>query len=69
VDQRRVSPLSNIIDPTSDRPAYRQIADQLRAGIVGGRLSAGEQLPSERTLMETYRAARIEPVVTQAKAS
>jgi GntR family transcriptional regulator len=58
VDQRRVSPLSNIIDPTSDRPAYRQIADQLRAGIVGGRLSAGEQLPSERTLMETYGAAR-----------
>jgi len=58
VDQRRVSLLSNIIDPTSDRPAYRQIADHLRAAIVGGRLDPGAQLPSERALMETYRAAR-----------
>jgi GntR family transcriptional regulator len=50
--------LSNVIDPTSDRPAYRQIADHLRGAIVGGRLGAGEQLPSERALMETYGAAR-----------
>src|SRR5215211_1757793 len=58
VDQRRVPSLSSIIDPTSDRPAYRQIADQLRAVIVGGRLEPGAQLPSERALMDTYRAAR-----------
>jgi GntR family transcriptional regulator len=58
VDQRRVPSLSSIIDPTSDRPAYRQIADQLRAAIVGGRLEPGAQLPSERALMDTYRAAR-----------
>jgi GntR family transcriptional regulator len=58
VDQRRVPSLSSIIDPTSDRPAYRQIADHLRAAILGGRLAAGDQLPSERALMSTYGAAR-----------
>jgi GntR family transcriptional regulator len=46
------------IDPTSDRPAYRQIADRLRAAILSGQLGAGAQLPSERALMDTYRAAR-----------
>jgi len=46
------------IDPTSDRAAYRQIADHLRAEIVEGRLEEGAQLPSERDLIETYGAAR-----------
>jgi GntR family transcriptional regulator len=50
--------VSSGIDPTSDRPAYRQIADHLRAAILGGQLDAGAQLPSERALMDTYRAAR-----------
>jgi len=46
------------IDPTSDRPAYRQIADQLRAAIESGELGPGEQLPSERGLMDECRTAR-----------
>jgi GntR family transcriptional regulator len=46
------------IDPTSDRPTYRQIADQLRAAIESGRIGPGEQLPSERVLMEESRSAR-----------
>jgi GntR family transcriptional regulator len=46
------------IDPTSDRAAYLQIADQLRAAILDGQLAPGVQLPSERELMDTYRAAR-----------
>jgi GntR family transcriptional regulator len=50
--------VSSVIDPTSDRPAYRQIADHLRAAILGGELGAGARLPSERALMETYEAAR-----------
>ena len=50
--------MSSGIDPTSDRPAYLQIADQLRAAINAGELAAGVQLPSERELMDTYRAAR-----------
>lgn len=46
------------IDPTSDRAAYRQIADDLREAILGGELAAGSKLPSERLLMATYRTAR-----------
>lgn len=46
------------LDPTSDRPAYRQIADRLRGAILRGELPPGEQLPSERALMEQYEAAR-----------
>lgn len=42
----------------SDRPAYRQIADHLREGIGRGEYSPGGQLPSERSLMDTYGAAR-----------
>jgi GntR family transcriptional regulator len=50
--------VSKVIDPTSDRPAYLQIADHLRAAIVGGELGPGVQLPSERELMDAYGAAR-----------
>jgi GntR family transcriptional regulator len=46
------------VDPTSDRAVYRQIADRLRAAINNGELAPGEQLPSERDLMEAYGAAR-----------
>lgn len=46
------------LDPMSDRPAYRQIADRLRDGIARGEFSAGGRLPSERELCETYSAAR-----------
>jgi len=50
--------MQRVIDPTSDRPAYLQIADHLRAAIVKGELEAGAQLPSERELMASYGAAR-----------
>lgn len=50
--------MSSVIDPISDRPAYRQIADHLRAAILSGELGAGAQLPSERALMDSYKAAR-----------
>jgi GntR family transcriptional regulator len=46
------------IDPSSDRPAYKQIADHLRDLITQGELAPGESLPSERALMEAYGAAR-----------
>jgi GntR family transcriptional regulator len=42
----------------SDRPAYRQLADQLRAAIESGEIGPGEQLPSERTLMDESGTAR-----------
>jgi GntR family transcriptional regulator len=50
--------LAQSIDPTSDRPAYKQIADHLRDLIVRGELAPGESLPSERVLMDSYGAAR-----------
>ncbi len=46
------------IDRHSDRAAYRQIADQLRASILNGVLGPGEKLPSERELAATYGVDR-----------
>src|SRR6266516_5938986 len=40
------------VDPMDPRPAYAQIADQLRDAIMGGELADGAQLPSERELIE-----------------
>ncbi len=47
------------IDPTSDRPVYRQIADQLRTAIREGRYAEGDLLPSETALAETYGVSRM----------
>ncbi|WP_131765077.1 GntR family transcriptional regulator [Candidatus Protofrankia californiensis] len=47
------------IDRTSDRPAYQQIADELREKIVTGILPEKAKLPSERELSEEYEAARV----------
>ncbi|HLI42494.1 MAG TPA: winged helix-turn-helix domain-containing protein [Streptosporangiaceae bacterium] len=38
----------------SGRPAYLQVADDLRAGILKGRYKPGSQLPSYGALMEHY---------------
>lgn len=46
------------------RPAYATIADDLRAQILDGALSSGDQLPSEPDLMTDYGVSRI--VVRQA---
>jgi hypothetical protein len=46
------------VDPTSDRPVYRQIADQLRAAIEAGELGPWDRLPSESELMRRYRVAQ-----------
>ena len=50
--------LSQAIDPASDRAVYRQIADHLRAAIGQGRLSEGDQLPSEAQLVTHYGVTR-----------
>ena len=62
--------LPDSIDPASDRPAYKQIADRLRDLITGGELAPGDGLPSERELMERYGAARgtVRQAVNQLKA-
>jgi GntR family transcriptional regulator len=42
------------VDPTSDRPVYKQIADILRDAVVTGELAPGDQLPSESELVERF---------------
>jgi len=46
------------IDPSSDRPAYRQIADHLRSSILRGEIAPGSPIPSEQELCDKYSAAR-----------
>jgi GntR family transcriptional regulator len=47
------------LDPSSDRPVFRQISDHLREAISAGRLSEGDQLPSEAQLIEHYGITRM----------
>lgn len=42
----------------SGRPAYLQIADDLRDRILSGRLGANDKLPSESDLMRAYDVSR-----------
>ena len=51
--------MPRLIDPSSDRPIYRQIADHLRAGIREGRYPEGTPLPSETQLAELYDVTRM----------
>lgn len=51
--------LTQAVDPASDRPVYKQIADHLREAIGRGRLREGDQLPSEVQLMGHYAVARM----------
>jgi GntR family transcriptional regulator len=46
------------IDPTSDRPVYRQIAGVLRDAIERGELAPGDRLPSESELMRRFNVAQ-----------
>jgi GntR family transcriptional regulator len=46
------------IDPTSDRPVFKQIADHLRAAIQSGELEPGERMPSEQVLIDAHGVAR-----------
>lgn len=52
------SNVSAVIDPRSDRPIYKQLADELRRQIHAGHLAPGQPLPSEATLMSRYAVSR-----------
>lgn len=39
-----------VLDPKAGVPFYRQIIDQIKYGIVSGKLKSGEQLPTVRSL-------------------
>lgn len=43
-----------MIDPRSDRPVARQLADLLRAQIADGTLSPGARLPAEHRMASEY---------------
>lgn len=47
-----------VIDPTSDTPVYRQLAGILREGMERGEYQAGQLLPSEGQLAQTYGVGR-----------
>ncbi len=47
------------LDRASDRPPFRQIADDLRSAIERGELQPGDRLPSEAKLMKHYDVARM----------
>lgn len=47
------------IDKSIDRPAFQQIADELRRAIHSGEFSPGDALPSEAQLMEHFGVARM----------
>lgn len=48
-----------VISNSSDKPIYEQVASQVRAAIMAGELSAGDQLPSIRSLAADLRISAI----------
>src|SRR4051812_35211130 len=50
--------LSALVDHHAQLPKYRQLAAALREAIDDGRLSPGEELPSEREMRDQTRMSR-----------
>jgi DNA-binding GntR family transcriptional regulator len=46
------------IDPTADRPVYKQLADLVRSEIDAGRYVAGQRLPAETDLAQQHGISR-----------
>ncbi|MFE3175858.1 GntR family transcriptional regulator [Amycolatopsis sp. NPDC059090] len=47
-----------MVDRTSGVPAFRQVAADLREKIAAGQYAPGDQLPSERELVDVYSVSR-----------
>src|ERR1700760_2842807 len=69
------SPFRFRLDPHSGVPVYRQLIDQVQAGIASGSLRAGDQLPTVRqaavdleinlnTVLRAYRELEIRGVLS-----
>jgi DNA-binding GntR family transcriptional regulator len=43
-----------MIDPTADRPVYKQLADLLRQRVGAGSYIEGEMLPSAAAVARTF---------------
>ena len=50
--------MRTMIDPTSDRPAYKQIADSIRTAVSTGELAPGDKVPSESELVRSFGVAQ-----------
>ncbi len=50
--------LSMILDPTANKPLYRQLYDKLRQAILLGELAGGTRLPSTRTFARNLGISR-----------
>ncbi len=48
-----------MIEPIQKRKLYQEVIDRLMLRIENGELNPGDQLPSERELMETYGVGRV----------
>lgn len=46
------------LNPHSDRPLYRQLADELRRQIAAGELSPGDRIPGEGELAQLHEVER-----------
>lgn len=53
-----------VIDPIPRRKLYQEVLDRLLARISSGEYAPGDQLPSERQLMEMFRVGR--PAIREA---
>lgn len=47
-----------MVDPLNPTPLYVQVADIIAGQIERGELAAGDMIPSELTLQQTYGVAR-----------
>jgi GntR family transcriptional regulator len=70
----QAAPFSFKLDPHSGVPVYRQIIDQVQAGLASGTLARGDQLPTVRqvavdleinpnTVLRAYRELEIRGVL------
>ena len=50
--------MQTAIDPMSDRPAYKQIADAIRNAVNSGELAPGAKVPSEAELVRMFGVAQ-----------
>ena len=70
----RTAPFVFRLDPRSGVPVYRQLIDQVQAGIASGNLASGDQIPTVRqvavdleinpnTVLRAYRELEIRGVL------
>jgi DNA-binding transcriptional regulator YhcF (GntR family) len=47
-----------IVDPSSDRPLYKQLADIIRSQIKSGEFRPGQRLPAQKDYMQVHELSR-----------